>query len=57
MTTKTAKTAQYTSIIVHIFQNHWKKGMEEFEFHRDELVEAAAATGVDRPRQSGRRHL
>jgi len=53
MTTKIARTAQYASIIVNIFQKHWKKGMEEFEFHRDEMVEAAAATAVDRPDNLG----
>lgn len=53
MTTKKAKTAQYDSIIVHIFQKHWKKGVEEFEFHRDEMVEAAAAAAVERPDNLG----
>lgn len=53
MTTKKAKTAQYDSIIVHIFQRHWKKGTEEFEFHRDEMVEAATAAAVDRPDNLG----
>ena len=53
MTTSKAKTAQYESIIVHIFQKQWKKGVEDFEFHRDEMVEAAAATGVERPDNLG----
>ncbi len=50
---KTAKAAQYTTIIIHIFQKHWKKGMSEFEFHRDEMVDAAAILGVDRPDNLG----
>jgi hypothetical protein len=56
MTTKTSKTVkstQYVSIILHIFQKHWKKGLEEFEFHRDEMVEASEATGVNRPDNLG----
>ena len=53
MATKNAKAAQYVSIIVHIFQKHWEKGTEEFEFHRDEMVEAAIALGVDRPDNLG----
>ena len=53
MATKNVKAAQYVSIIVHVFQKHWEKGTEEFEFHRDEMVEAAAALGVDRPDNLG----
>lgn len=53
MATKNAKAAQYVSIIVYIFQKHWEKGTKEFEFHRDEMVEAAAALGVDRPDNLG----
>jgi hypothetical protein len=53
VTTKTSKATQYVSIIVHIFHKHWKKGAQEFEFHRDEMVEAATATGVDRPDNLG----
>jgi hypothetical protein len=53
MATKSAKTAQYSSIIARIFKNHWKKGVEEFEFHRDELVAAAVAVGVERPDNLG----
>lgn len=53
MATKNANAAQYVSIIVHIFQKHWTKGTEEFEFHRDEMVEAAAALGVGRPDNLG----
>jgi hypothetical protein len=50
---KTAKNTQYVSIIVHIFQKHWRKGVQEFEFHRDEMVEAASAVGVGRPDNLG----
>lgn len=47
------KGKQYTSIIGHIFKKHWKKGLESFEFHRDELVEAAEQLGVPRPDNLG----
>lgn len=47
------KTQQYNSIIVHIFQRYWKKGLSEFEFHRDEMVDAAATLGVNRPDNLG----
>jgi hypothetical protein len=53
MAKKNEKTAQYSSIIRHIFQTYWKKGLEEFEFHRDELVDAAKAVGVERPDNLG----
>jgi hypothetical protein len=44
---------QYKSIILHVFQSYWKKGLQEFEFHRDELVAAAASVGVERPDNLG----
>lgn len=53
MAKKTDKAAQYAPIIAHIFRQYWAKGTEEFEFHRDELVTAAAALRVDRPDNLG----
>lgn len=53
MATSNATGAQYASIIVHIFRSHWKRGVREFEFHRDELVVAAVAVGVSRPDNLG----
>jgi hypothetical protein len=53
MPSKKSDNAQYASIINHIFQSHWKKGLAEFEFHRDEMIGAAAAVGVDRPDNLG----
>jgi len=50
---RTDKSALYAPIIVHIFLKYWSKGTTEFEFHRDELVEAANAIGVDRPDNLG----
>jgi hypothetical protein len=49
----TDKSRQYRSIIEHIFQKHWKPGLEAFEFQRDEMIEAAIATGVERPDNLG----
>ena len=53
MAKKTDKSAQYVPIIKHVFQKYWKEGTTEFEFHRDELVEAAEALGVERPDNLG----
>lgn len=53
MTKKVDKAAQYVPIILHVFRKYWVKGTEEFEFHRDELVEAAEAAGVERPDNLG----
>lgn len=53
MAKKSEKAAQYVPIIVQVFRKYWKKGVEEFEFHRDELVEAAEAIGVERPDNLG----
>ena len=50
---RTDKASQYTSIIAYIFTAHWEEGMTEFEFHRDEMVLAAEAIGVDRPDNLG----
>jgi hypothetical protein len=41
MPSKKNDNPQYSSIINHIFQSHWKKGLTEFEFHRDEMIGAA----------------
>jgi len=53
MAKKADKSAQYVPIIIHIFRKYWSKGTEEFEFHRDELVEAAETLGVERPDNLG----
>lgn len=50
---KADKSAQYVPIIVHLFQRYWTEGTTEFEFHRDELVEAAKTLGVERPDNLG----
>lgn len=53
MATKADKSAQYVPIIVHVFGKYWSKGTEEFEFHRDELVEASESLGIERPDNLG----
>jgi len=53
MAKKADKAAQYVPIIVYIFRKYWAENKSEFEFHRDELVEAATAIGVDRPDNLG----
>lgn len=53
MAKKTDKSAQYAPIIVHVFRKYWTKESDRFEFHRDELVEAAKSLGVERPDNLG----
>lgn len=53
MVSKNDKSIQYAPIILHVFRKHWKKDAKGFEFHRDELVEAANALGVERPDNLG----
>jgi len=53
MPKKPAKAAQYAPIITHIFQKYWTNKLEEFEFHRDELVDSAKELGLDRPDNLG----
>ncbi|MGH9596407.1 MAG: hypothetical protein ACRD3K_06375, partial [Edaphobacter sp.] len=38
---------------VYIFQKYWKKGVQSFEFHRDEMVDAAKAVKIKRPDNLG----
>jgi len=46
-------SAQYVPILTHVFRKYWKKRCTEFEFHRDELVEAAETLGIPRPDNLG----
>jgi hypothetical protein len=47
------KVTAYRSIICDIFERFYQKGMTEFEFHRDDIAEAAERTGVKRPKNDG----
>lgn len=53
MVKKADKSVQYVPIVVHVFRKYWTKGTEKFEFHRDELVEAAESLGIERPDNLG----
>jgi len=53
MAKKADHSAQYAPIIVHVFRKYWTRGTEEFEFHRDEMIEAAETLGVERPDNLG----
>lgn len=53
MAKKADKAAQYVPIILQIFDKYWVEGIREFEFHRDELVDAARFIGVERPDNLG----
>jgi hypothetical protein len=45
--------AAYVSIVEKIFFDHYKKGIADFEFEREEIAAAVAALGVDRPKNFG----
>jgi hypothetical protein len=53
MKKKSDKAAQYVPIILYIFRKYWTLGTDQFEFHRDDLVKAAVAIGVERPDNLG----
>lgn len=53
MAKKADKSAQYGPIIVHLFRKYYAKGTVEFEFHRDELVDAAENLRIERPDNLG----
>ena len=44
---------RYSAIIERIFINHFKRGLKEFEFSRDELSDAAAALAINLPKNQG----
>ncbi|MES2905374.1 MAG: endonuclease [Pseudomonadota bacterium] len=46
------KTA-YRAIISYIFKQNFRRGLTEFEFHRDDIDEAVKSTGVKKPKNSG----
>lgn len=43
----------YGAIVAHIFQNHYKQGETSFQFHRQEIVAAAAKLEVALPKNVG----
>jgi hypothetical protein len=50
---KKSESKQYIPIIEHIFGHHWKDGVREFEFDREEIVSAAKHLRIDRPDNLG----
>ena len=52
-TTSSAGDSLAQRIIAKIFSDHFKPGLQEVAFRRDELVAAAEALGEQRPRNLG----
>lgn len=48
-----AKEAQYSQIIAHVFAKHYKRGLKQVVFDREEIVEAAQKLGLPRPKNVG----
>lgn len=44
---------RYGAIMLRVFEEHYKKGITEFEFTRDEFVTAAKALNIDLPKNIG----
>jgi hypothetical protein len=44
---------QYSKIIAHIFASHYRRGTTEIVFDREEIVSAATALGLPRPKNVG----
>ncbi len=47
------KRALYEDLIVRIFNNHYKKGLDAFEFVRTEIETVAAELGLQLPKNLG----
>lgn len=47
------KPSRYAQIIERVFSAHYKKGIEEFEFDREEFVNAAAELGIKQIKNLG----
>jgi hypothetical protein len=52
-TQKQKKPNRYAAIIGTIFKNHYRAGITQFEFSRDEFVKVAHALGIDLPKNLG----
>src|SRR4051812_18230581 len=53
MAKKKGDAEQYAPIISHVFGRYCAQDVQQFEFHRDELVDAAQHLGVERPDNLG----
>ena len=47
------KTTRYVDIIERVFKNHFRKGLAEFEFEREEIERVAAQLGIKLPKNIG----
>ena len=47
------KTNRYNDIIEKVFRNHYKKGLTEFEFKREEIERVAAEFKIKLPKNIG----
>jgi hypothetical protein len=55
MSEKTPKTKsnRYIAIVARVFSNHFKAGLTEFEFSREELAQVATSLSIDLPKNLG----
>ena len=49
----TRASTVYTQIIAEVFARHYKPGVRSFEFDREEIFQAAAKLGLQRPKNAG----
>jgi hypothetical protein len=50
---KTPTRNRYEVLILTIFRNHYRKGVDDFEFERSELETVAAKLDINLPKTSG----
>ena len=49
----TKKLNTYQAIIQHIFKNHYRTGIDDFTFTREEIAEAADTLEISTPKNLG----
>ena len=53
MAKKNDADSNYELIIAHIFAAHYKKGVREFAFSREEIIDAVTTLNIPRPKNAG----
>ncbi len=53
MASKNVSASNYAQVIEHVFFAHFKKGMKEFSFSRDEITDAVEELKIPRPKNVG----
>ena len=53
MASKNVSASNYAQVIEHVFFVHFKKGMKEFSFSRDEITNAVEELKIPRPKNIG----